>query len=47
MIAIATAEDMIFYFVDISNAFQTNIVEDPDKIHFIGVPPLHLQCFRQ
>ena len=47
MIAIATAEDMIFYFVDISNAFQTNVMEDPDKRHFISLPPLYLQWFRQ
>ena len=47
MIVIATAEDMIFYFVDTSNTFQTNVVEDPDKRHFISLPPLYLQWFRQ
>ena len=41
MIAIATAEDMILYFVDISNAFQTNVVEDTNKRHFISLPSLY------
>ena len=40
MIAISTAEGMDLYFVDISNAFQTNVIENPLKRHIIGLPPM-------
>ena len=40
MIAISTAENMVLYFVDISNAFQTNVIEGPNKRHFLALPPL-------
>ena len=46
MIAISTAEAMTYFFVDISNEFQTNIVEDPKKIHNISLPALYIQWFK-
>ena len=38
---------MVLYFVDISNAFQPNVIEDPSKRHFISLPPMYLQWFQQ
>ena len=28
------------YFYDVSNAFQTNVIEDPSKRHYLSLPPL-------
>ena len=42
MIAISKAEEMELYFVDIPNAYQTNVIIDPTKQHFIGLPPMML-----
>ena len=46
MIAVATSLGMKFYFLDISNAFQSNIIHDPAKCHYIHLPPLYMEWFR-
>ena len=46
MIAVATSMGMVFYFLDISNAFQSNIIHDPAKRHYIHLPPLYMEWFR-
>ena len=46
MIAIATSEGMTFYFIDISNAFQTNVIADPKRRHYIKLPALYLKWFK-
>eukprot|EP00957_Ditylum_brightwellii_P205449 15343941-Ditylum_brightwellii.AAC.1 len=43
IIAIAAAENMIIYGLDVSNAFQTNIEEKPYERVYISIPPLYLE----
>ena len=45
MIALATSKGMVFYFLDISNAFQTNVIHDPTKRHYIHMPSMYMQWF--
>ena len=46
MIAVATSKSMQFYFMDISNAFQSNIIHDPKKRHYMHLPPKYMEWFR-
>ena len=46
MIALATSKSMVFYFLDISNAFQTNVIHDPSKRHYLHLPTLYMQWFK-
>ena len=46
MIAIATSKKMIFYFLDISNAFQSNIIHNPAKRQYIRLPTLYMRWFK-
>ena len=46
MIAVATSKGMRFYFLDISNAFQSNIIHDPAKRHYMHLPPKYMDWFR-
>ena len=32
---------------DVSNTFQTNVIDDPSKRHFLRLPPLYQQWFKQ
>ena len=43
MIAVATSLGMVFYLLDISNAFQSNIIHDPAKRQYIHLPPLYME----
>ena len=45
MIAVATSKSMKFYFLDISNAFQSNIIHDPNKRHYMHLPPKYMDWF--
>eukprot|EP00957_Ditylum_brightwellii_P110231 8407913-Ditylum_brightwellii.AAC.1 len=45
LLAIAAAEIMLIFPVDVSNAFQTNIEFNPlDQVHII-IPPFYLEYF--
>ena len=46
VIAIAAEEGMIGYFLDISNAFQTNVIFNPNDRFYIRIPPLYMEWFR-
>ena len=46
MIAVATAKGMKFYFLDISNAFQSNVIHDPTKRHYLHIPTMYMQWFK-
>ena len=46
MIAMAAARKLTLYFLDISNAFQTNVIHDPNKRHYLRIPSLYMQWFR-
>ena len=46
MIAVSTSLGMTFYFLDISNAFQSNIIHDPNKRHYMHIPALYMQWFK-
>ena len=46
MMAIATSRGLTFYFLDISNAFQSNVIHDPTKRHYMHLPTLYMQWFR-
>ena len=35
------------YGIDITNAFQTNIITDPSKRHYLSLPALYLKWFLQ
>eukprot|EP00957_Ditylum_brightwellii_P010900 826083-Ditylum_brightwellii.AAC.2 len=45
VIAIAAAENMIIYSLDVSNAFQTNIKEKPYERVYISILPFYLEYF--
>ena len=47
MITIATSEGMIFIFIDASNAFQTNIISDPKKRHYISIPTMYMEWIKE
>ena len=36
---------MTAYFIDASNAFQTNVIANPVMRHYVGLPSLYLQWF--
>ena len=36
---------MLVFFIDASNAFQTNVITNPSKRHYLGLPSLYLQWF--
>ena len=46
MIALATSKGMVFYFLDISNAFQSNFIHDPSKRYYLQLPTLYMQWSR-
>ena len=46
MIAVASSRKLTFYFLDISNAFQSNVIHDPAKRHYMHTPSMYLQWFR-
>ena len=46
MIAVATSKRMKFYFLDISNAFQSNIIHDDNKRHYIHLPSMYMKWFK-
>ena len=47
MIALATSEGMIFIFIDASNAFQTNIISNPAKRHYISIPTMYMEWIKE
>ena len=46
MIAIAAGDKMIIVFIDASNAFQTNVISDPNERVFLSLPTMYLDWFR-
>ena len=46
MIAVATSKRMRFYFLDISNEFQSNIIYDTAKRHYMHLPTMYMKCFK-
>ena len=46
MIAVGTSLQMTFYFLYISNAFQSNIIHDPKKRHHFHILVLYMQWFK-
>ena len=46
MIAVATSKRMKFYFLDISNAFQSNIIHDTKKRHYMHLPSMYMKWFK-
>ena len=46
MISVGTSKCLKFYFIDISNAFQSNVIHDPKKRHYIHLPSLYMNWFR-
>ena len=45
VIVVATSVGVVFYFLDIYNAFQSNIIHDPANRHYINLPPLYMEWF--
>ena len=43
---VAVAHNMTLHFVDASNAFQTNVISDPSKRHYVGLPTLYLAWYK-
>ena len=46
MIELATSRRLIFYFLDISNAFKTNVIPGQAKRHHLHLPPLCMKWFK-
>ena len=42
MIAVGTSLKLEFYFLDISNAFQSNVVHDPTKQYYMHILALYM-----
>ena len=42
MIALATSRGMMFYFLDIFNTFQSNVIHDPSKQYYLHLPTLYM-----
>ena len=47
IIALASSKGYWLIFYDVSNAFQTNVIDDPSKRHYLRLPPLYQQWFKQ
>ena len=47
IIALASSKVYLLIFYDVSNAFQTNVIDDPSKRHYLRLPPLYQQWFKQ
>ena len=45
-IALAVSDEMIIVFIDASNAFQTNVISDPNKRIYITLPTMYLEWFQ-
>ena len=45
MIALASSKGRKFYLLDISNAFQSNVIHDPTKRHYLHIPSLYMKWF--
>ena len=43
---VAAIQNMILFFIDASNAFQTNVISDPHKRHYVGLPTLYMEWYR-
>lgn len=46
MIAVATSKGMKFYFIDISNVFQSSTIHDMTKRHDMHLPSMYMRWFR-
>ena len=46
MIAVATSKRMKLYFLDISNAFQSNIIHETNKQHYMHLPSMYMKWFK-
>ena len=46
IIAIASAEGLIFFILDISNTFQNIILPNPEERVYISLPRLYLERFK-
>ena len=47
IIAITSAEGLIIFFLDISNAFQNNILPNPAEIVYIILPYIYLDWYKR
>ena len=47
IIALTSSKGYLLIFYDVSNAFQTNVIEDPSKSHYLRLPPLYQQWLKQ
>ena len=42
-ISIVASDEIILVFIDASNAFQTNVISDPNKRVYITLPTMYLE----
>ena len=47
IVAIASAEGMIIFILDISNTFQNNIITNLEEIVYLSLPHIYLECFKR
>ena len=47
IMAIASAEDLIIFVLDISNAFQNTILPNPAEIIYLSLPYLYLDWYKR
>ena len=46
IIPIESAEGAITFILDISNAYQNNILPNPEEIVYLSLPCIHLEWFK-
>ena len=46
VIALAAQDYLDLIFFDVSNTFQTNVISDPAKRHYLSIPPLYQKWFK-
>ena len=46
IMAIASAEGLIIFVLDISNAFQNNILPNPEEIVYPSLPYIYLDLYK-
>ena len=44
-IELSALEKMILYFIGAANAFQTNMISDHNKRHYVSLPSLYKEWF--
>ena len=46
IISLSNSKGMVFYFLNISNAFQSNVIHKPSKRYYLHLPTIYMQWFR-